>query len=87
MSLCGQTEHDQALTKVKECLTTTPVLAIFDVTKATRICTDASRQGLEFIMQQQTAEGQWHLIQAGSRCLTDAEARYAVIELELLAVT
>ena len=81
------TEHDQALTKVKECLTTTPVLAFFDVTKATRICTDASRQGLGFIMQQQTAEGQWHLIQAGSRCLTDAEARYAVIELELLAVT
>ena len=38
-------------------------------------------------MQQQTAEGQWHLIQAGSCCLTDAEVRYAVIELELLAVT
>lgn len=51
------TEHDQTLTKVKECLTTTPVLAFFDVTKATRICTDASRQGLGFIMQQQTAEG------------------------------
>ena len=37
--------------------------------------------------QQQTAEGQWHLVQAGSRCLTDAESRYAVIKLELLAVT
>ena len=80
------TEHDQALTKVKECLMTTPVLAFFDVTKATRICTDASRQGLGFIMQQQTAEGQWYLIQAGSCSLTDAEARYAVIELELLAI-
>ena len=72
------TEHDQTLTKVKECLTTTPVLAFFNVTKATRICTDASRQGLGFLMQQQTpqgqktAKGQWHLIQAGSHCLTDA---------------
>ena len=34
-------------------------------------------------MQQQTVEGQWQLVQAGSRCLTDAESRYAVIELEL----
>jgi len=81
------TEHDQALAKVKGCLTTAPVLAFFDVAKPTRICTDASRQGLGFVMQQQTAEGQWNLVQAGSRCLTDAESRYAVIKLELLAVT
>ena len=38
-------------------------------------------------MQQQTAEGQWQLVQAGSRCLTDTESRYTVVELELLAVT
>ena len=81
------TEHDQALAKTKECLTTAPALAFFDVDKPTRVCTDASRQGLGFVMQQQTAEGQWRLVQAGSRCLTDAESRYAVIELELLAVT
>ena len=80
-------EHDQALEKAKECLTTAPVLAFFDVAKPTRVCTDASRQGLGFVMQQQTPEGQWRLVQAGSRCLTDAESRYAVIELELLAIT
>ena len=80
-------EHDQALEKAKECLTTAPVLAFFNVAKPTRVCTDASRQGLGFVMQQQTAEGQWHLVQAASRCLTDAESRYAVIELELLAIT
>ena len=44
------TEHDQALTKVQECSMTTLVLAFFDVTKATRICTDASRQGLGLVM-------------------------------------
>lgn len=47
------TEHDQAMTKVKESLTEAPVLAFFDVAKPTRVCTDASRQGLGFIMQQQ----------------------------------
>ena len=47
------------------------------------MCTDASRQGLGFVMQQQTAEGQWILVQAGSHCLTDAESKYAVVVLEL----
>ena len=73
------TEHDQALAKAKECLTTPPVLAFFDVFKPTRVCTDASHAT--------AAEGQWHLVQAGSRCLTDVESRYAVIKLEFLAVT
>ena len=80
-------EHDQAVMKAKECLTTAPVLAFFDIAKPTRLCTDASRQGLGFILQQQGADGTWHLVQAGSRYLTDTESRYAVIELELLAVT
>ena len=80
-------EHDQALEKAKECLMTAPVLAFFNVAKPTRVCTDASRQDLGFVMQQQTVEGQWHLVQAGSCCLTNAESRYAVIELELLAIT
>ena len=44
-------EHDQALEKAKECLTTAPVLAFFDVVKPTRVCTDASRQSLGFVMQ------------------------------------
>ena len=80
-------EHDQAVAKAKESLTTAPVLAFFDMAKPTRLCTDASRQGLGFVLQQQGADAQWNLVQAGSRCLTDTESRYAVIELELLAVT
>ena len=36
-------------------------------------------------MQQQT-RGQWTLIQAGSRLLSDAETQYAVIDFEMLAV-
>ena len=79
-------EHDQALAHAKTHLTGAPTLAFFDATKPTRLCTDASRQGLGFILQQQSPTGKWGLIQAGSRFLTAAESRYAVIELELLAV-
>ena len=80
------TPQDEALNQVKKSLTTPPQLSFFDINKPTWLCTDASRQGLGFVLQQKTAK-QWTLIQAGSRFLSDAETRYAVIELEMLAVS
>ena len=81
--------HDEAFLKAKQALTTAPTLAYFDPTKDTRLYTDASRLGLGFLLMQksQQNESEWKLVQAGSRFLTDAETRYAVIELECLAVT
>ena len=67
-------EHDQALAHAKTHLTGAPTLAFFDAKKPTRLCTDASRQGLGFILQQQSPTGKWVLIQAGSRFLTTAES-------------
>ena len=63
-----------------------PYAVILDPSKPTRLCTDASRQGLGFILQQKTDDN-WALIQAGSKFLSDSESRYAIIELELLAVS
>ena len=78
-------EHNQTFDNAKKSLMTAPTLAFVDASKPTRLCTDASRQGLGFILQQKV-EDRRVLIQAGSRFLTDPESRYAVIELELLAV-
>ena len=78
--------HSQAFQVAKEYLTVAPVLSFFDIDKPTRLCTDASRHGLVFILQQQNPDGKRCLTQAGSRFLSDAEGRYAIIELELLAV-
>ena len=80
------TDHDAALATAKQHLSTSPTLAFFHVSRPTRLCTDASRQGLGFILQQQSPTGQWVLVQAGSRFLSEAESRYAIIELEMLAV-
>ena len=77
--------HDEAFSRVKASLTAPPVLSFFSVSNATRLSTDASKQGLGFILQLKTGE-KWTLIQAGSRFLSDAESRYAIIELEMLAV-
>ena len=61
------------------------MLFFFDISKPTKLSTDASRRGLGFILQQKTGD-KWMLVQAGSRSLSDAKTRYAVIELEMLAV-
>ena len=78
--------HDQAFQAAKEHLTIAPTLSFFDIGKPTILSTDTSRHGLGFILQQQTPDGKWTLTQAGSRFLSDAECRYAIIELEMLAV-
>ena len=38
------------------------------------------------MLRQLQPDGTWRMIQAGSRFLSDAETRYATIELEALAV-
>lgn len=75
-------EHDQAFNKARNSLTIAPMPAFFNTSKPTRLCTDASRRGLGFILQQKS-EGKWALVQAGSQFLTDTESRYTFIELEL----
>ena len=78
--------HDTAFTAAKVSLNTQPTLSYFDLTKPTRLSTDASHQGLGYVLQQLHGDT-WSLVQAGSQFLSDAESCYATIELELLAVT
>ena len=79
-------QHDDAFMKANGFLTTAPTLSFFDLNKPTRLCTDASRQGLGFILQQRSKDGTWTLVQAGFCFLSDTESRYTTIELEILAV-
>jgi len=80
-------DHDSAFDKAKEALSAPPVLTTFDPRRQTCLETDAARtKGLGYVLRQLTPEGTWKLIEAGSRFLTDAETRYSMVELELLAV-
>ena len=74
--------------KAKQSLTTALVLAYFDASKETHLYTDASTLGLNFLLLQKQSAGNsdWRVVQAGSRFLSDTESRYAIIELEFLAV-
>ncbi|XP_068239977.1 uncharacterized protein [Palaemon carinicauda] len=83
---CWTPQHDVAFKKTKEALIAPPVLALFDASLPTMLQTDASKlHGMGFVLLQQHGEA-WKLIQCGSRFLTDAETRYAVIEIEMAAV-
>ena len=79
--------HDAAFSKAKSLLESPLVLVPFDPKRKTRINTDASRlHGLGFTLEQ-LVDHQWRLVMAGSRFITETESRYAMIELEALAVT
>lgn len=80
-----ESDHNVAFEKVKKALVSTPTLAYFNFHAKTRLETDASRtRGLGFALLQEH-DGAWRLVQCGSRFLSGAESRYAMIELELLA--
>lgn len=74
-------EQDEAFRKIKEAVTTAPVLQCFDATKHTEGCGDASSQGIGFVLTQDE-----HPITYASRALTSAEQHYSQIEKELLAL-
>lgn len=80
--------HQRAFEEVRRELSQAPLcVSYFDPAKPTRICTDASRlNGLGFVIKQEQGDGTWTTVQAGSRFLSDAEKRYAMVELELLGV-
>ena len=78
-------DSERAFKNVKKVLESPDVLALFDLTKPTRLLTDASRlNGLGYVMQQLHGDT-WKLVQAGSRFITDTESAYSMVELELLA--
>ncbi len=80
-------DHDKAFAATKKALTSPPVLMTFDPARPTMLQTDAARtKGLGYVLMQEGPDGNWHLIEANSRFISDAQSRYAMVELELLAV-
>ena len=80
--------HEEAVTKIKNILTSDLILRNFNPDWKTQVVTDASRSGLGFALMQQDPDNKnWHLVQCGSRTTSGAESRYAVCELEGLGIS
>jgi len=73
--------HTEALAKLKELLTTPPVLGYYSPKQTTVIQCDASSNALGAVLL-----GDGHVIGYASRALTETEQRYAQIEKELLSI-
>ena len=80
-------EHQTAFEKAREHLASPKTLAYYCPRRLTRLIVDASRlNGLGFVLKQRQDDESWRAVQAGSRFLSSAETRYAMIELECLAI-
>ena len=79
--------HDNAFQNIKECLTTPPVLAFYDVNRKTKVCSDTSKYGIGGVILQEQDNGLWKPIAYFSRALTETKLRCSPIEKEFLAFT
>ena len=76
-----------AFREVKEILTTSPVLSLFDPERETVVSADSSSFGLGAVLLQKQPNRELKPISYLSRSLTPTEQRYAQIEKEALAFT
>ncbi len=79
-------EHSAAMTQTKAILLKPAELNHFSTSKPSHLFTDATRLNGPGYALIQYDEDKPHIIQCGSRSLSDAEANYAIIELECLAI-
>uniref|UniRef100_A0A3B1J669 ribonuclease H n=1 Tax=Astyanax mexicanus TaxID=7994 RepID=A0A3B1J669_ASTMX len=76
----------KAFNDLKKDLSSTPVLALYDPNKETKLSADASSYGLGSVLLQKWGE-QWRPVAYASRSLTQVEQRYAQVEKEALGLT
>ncbi len=73
-----------AFNQLRERLSSTPVLAHPDFSKAFYVETDASQLGLGAVLEQEQSDGKLHPVAYASRTLQPSEKRYGITELEAL---
>jgi hypothetical protein len=80
------TAQENAFRKLKELITTAPILAHPDFDKPFILYTDASKEGVGAILAQEQDDGRIHPIQFVSHRNNKAERNYPITDLEGLAV-
>ncbi|GBL72347.1 hypothetical protein AVEN_115287-1 [Araneus ventricosus] len=71
---------------IKLYLTSEPCLALPDFSKPFAVCSDASKLALVAVLVQEDETGFLHPIAFASRKLSKVETKFAVVELETMAI-
>ena len=79
-------DHSQCLENIKLTLKQLLTLSPFDPKRLSFIFTDASKQGIGFVLMQ-SERNKWHFVRCSSSTLTPAQQCYSTYDLELLAIT
>ena len=79
--------QQKAFEKIKQQLSSSPVLAIYNPEEQTIVAADASSYGLGAVLNQIQSDGTSRAVAYASRSLTSTEVKYAQIEKESLALT
>ena len=79
-------EHSESFENLKKKITQIPCLAHYNADLPNVVTTDASLNGLGATLWQRQSDGNMKPIAFASRFLSDPEKKYAINELELLAV-
>ena len=77
---------EESFVKLKQALSSAPVLVFPDMSKPFIINCDASCQAIGFLLAQEDSSGREHPIAFGGRSLSTCERNYSVSELEMLAM-
>lgn len=85
-NVCWSQEYQEAFDKVKEVLSSDPVVQLPDFSRQFFIRTDASSRGLGAALMQTDDFGQTLPVLYASRKLLDRETRYSTVERECLAI-
>ena len=79
--------QEQAFMKIKQLISSSPVLSLYDPTLKAKVTVDISSYSLGAVLTQQQPVGRWSPVAYASRSLTPTERHYTQIEKEALAVT
>ena len=80
-------DQQRSFDLIKQTLTNSPVLALYDPNRYTVLRTDASSYGLGCALFQKQDDGDMKPVSFASRALSPTEQRYSTIEKEALGVT